>query len=145
VRDIKLANVSLLAKWRLSLLDVEPTLWKEVLVDKYESMSIHSGHAVGYVWPSNVSRWWKYIMLLEEEGGVGWFNRNWLGKWAMVWEPFFGRMLGSNLPLMEIFSRLFSISSCQEAKVGDMWGMNLEGESGALLGVESCLCGKETF
>lgn len=38
VRDIKLANVSLLAKWRLSLLDVEPTLWKEVLVDKYESM-----------------------------------------------------------------------------------------------------------
>jgi len=35
VRDIRLVNLSLLAKWRWRLLQNEGGLWKEVLVEKY--------------------------------------------------------------------------------------------------------------
>lgn len=35
VKDIRVMNVSLLAKWRWRLLDGERTLWKEVLAEKY--------------------------------------------------------------------------------------------------------------
>jgi hypothetical protein len=43
VRDIKLDNISLLAKWKWRLLDEEPALWKEVLEDKYgPSVSLRS-------------------------------------------------------------------------------------------------------
>jgi hypothetical protein len=35
VRDIRVVNVSLLAKWRWKLLVGENMLWKEVLMEKY--------------------------------------------------------------------------------------------------------------
>lgn len=35
VRDIKLVNISLLAKWKWRLIDDKPVLGKEVLEDKY--------------------------------------------------------------------------------------------------------------
>jgi len=35
VRDVRAVNLSLLAKWRWRLLNVENALWKEALVEKY--------------------------------------------------------------------------------------------------------------
>jgi len=35
VRDIRVVNISLLAKWRWRLLNGENALWKEVLIEKY--------------------------------------------------------------------------------------------------------------
>jgi len=35
VKDIRVMNMSLLAKWRWRLLDGENTLWKEVVDEKY--------------------------------------------------------------------------------------------------------------
>jgi len=68
-------------------------------------------------------------MLLEEVGGVGWFNRELVmkvdnGMGTLFWKDSWA----TTLSLMKIFPRLFSISSCQDAKVGDMWRTNLEEE-----------------
>jgi len=56
VRDLKLANVSLLAKWRWRLLDGERSLWKEVLEDKYGPRVSYKSRVVGETWPWFASR-----------------------------------------------------------------------------------------
>lgn len=43
VGDIRVVNVSLLAKWRWRLLNEDHALWKEVLVEKYGN---HIGNVV---------------------------------------------------------------------------------------------------
>jgi hypothetical protein len=76
VRDIKLVNISLLAKWKWRLINDVPTLWKVVLEDKYGPRVSLRSRLVGEVWPSYASRWWKDLMGLEDQGGGG-FLKSW--------------------------------------------------------------------
>jgi len=74
VRDIRLVNLSLLAKWRWRLLQSGEGLWQEVLIDKYglrvsNLLSTQDGN-----WPWFMSRWWKDLVHLEGVEGVSWFN-----------------------------------------------------------------------
>lgn len=111
MRDIKLANLSLLAKWRWRLLDDEPSLWKDVLKDKYGHLVSYSSGVAGEPWPSYVSRWWRDVTSLEGEGGIRWFKRE-LGRkvgdgygtlfWKHAWL--------SSVPFMEAFPHLYSLA-----------------------------------
>lgn len=72
-RDVRLMNLSLLAKWKWRLLQGDNALWREVLVVRY-------GHKVGDfleggkgMWPSNASRWWKDLVSLAKGEEVDWF------------------------------------------------------------------------
>jgi len=51
VRDIRLVNFSLLAKWRWKLLEDNGSLWKTVLVDKYGESVVALGVANGVLRP----------------------------------------------------------------------------------------------
>jgi hypothetical protein len=66
VRDIKVANYSLLMKWRWRLLQIEERgLWKDVLVAKYGDHVIHNaGWSIAPA-PYFASLWWKDICNLE--------------------------------------------------------------------------------
>jgi hypothetical protein len=57
VKDVRVVNVSLLAKWRWRLLDGVNTLWKEVVREKYgpSFTSLIEGREV--VAPINASLW----------------------------------------------------------------------------------------
>jgi hypothetical protein len=69
VRDISLANISLLGKWSWRLHYNEASMWKEVLEDKYGPLVSSRIRLEGEVWPSLASRWWKDVVSLEDEGG----------------------------------------------------------------------------
>jgi len=128
VKDIRIMNVSLLAKWQWRLLDGEKSLWKEVLEEKY-------GPYVGVVlegsngsWPRYVSLWWKDLVKLGDFGARGWFNSEvicYVGNglntsfWNVKWKA--ERCFRLKYP------RLFMISNQKEALVGEM---GLESEEG---------------
>jgi len=80
VRDVKLVNVSLLAKWRWRILDDNPALWKDILEDKYGPKVSLRSRLEGEVWPSQASTWWKNLMGVEEFQGVRWFNKELIRK-----------------------------------------------------------------
>jgi hypothetical protein len=121
VKDIRVMNLSLLAKWRWRLLEGENSLWKEVLEDKY-------GPCVGRVlegdnssWPRFASTWWKDLVKLGDFGEVGWFNAEVVRKvgngmstsfWNDKWQG--DRCFRLKYP------RLYMISSQREAMVGEV-------------------------
>jgi len=74
VRDIKVVNISLLAKWRWRLLVGSNTLWKEVLIAKYGDNISRMLEGDSYLWPRFSSSWWKDIVNLHGFGGNPWFN-----------------------------------------------------------------------
>jgi len=74
VRDIKLVNLSLLAKWRWKLLNGNDFLWKKVLEEKYGERVITLNDTNGVSWPRFASYWWKDLMMMEGNGGENWFK-----------------------------------------------------------------------
>ena len=121
VGDIKLANISLLAKWKWWLIEDQSSLWKDVIHDKYGPNAGYMSMVVGEVWPRYVSRWWKDLLALEPVGGVRWFCREVERKvgngrdtlfWKDVWV--------ANKPLRDAFPRLFSLALFQDVKVVDV-------------------------
>lgn len=74
VRDVRILNVSLLAKWKWRLLDGEVALWKDVLLEKYgpNATNMFEGGMVDN-WRI-ASRWWKDVVNLDSFGTQGWFN-----------------------------------------------------------------------
>jgi len=50
VRDVRLMNLSLFVKWKWSLLQGENSLWKEILVERYD-------HKVGDLLEGGVGMW----------------------------------------------------------------------------------------
>jgi len=129
VRDIKLVNISLLAKWKWRLLDDNPMLWKEVLEDKYGPKVSLRSRLVGEVWPSHASRWWKNLMGVEEFQGVRWFNDELIRKVGDGVNTFFWKdPWVSNVPLMLAFPRLFSLTSNQDGRVDEFYVANPVGE-----------------
>jgi len=57
-----------ISKWRWRLLDDDPSLWKDVLDDKYGPSMSYSSMMVEGSWPWYSSCWWKDLMALEGEG-----------------------------------------------------------------------------
>jgi len=74
IRDIRLVNLSLLAKWRWRMVQGGGALWNEVLREKYgfKIDNLLDGE-VGN-WPRYASNWWKGIATIDDGGGVNWFN-----------------------------------------------------------------------
>lgn len=127
VRDIKLVNISLLAKWKWRLLDDDPALWKEVLEEKYGPLVSLRSRLMGEVWPSYSSRWWKDLMGLEDQG-VWWFRNELVRKVGVSSNTFFWKdPWVSNVPLMEAFPCLYSLDNSQDGMVSDFYDRNADG------------------
>lgn len=121
MRDVRILNISLLAKWKWRLLHGEVALWKEVLVEKYgpQVTTMLDGELCSH-WRS-ASSWWKDVVNLENFGVQGWFNSelvrvvgNGLNTsfWNAKWKG--DRTFRSKYP------RLFSISNQKEGLVGEI-------------------------
>jgi hypothetical protein len=130
VRDIRITNISLLAKWKWRLLQNEEALWVKVLSIKYGG-TVVSNQWIELERPSRFeSLWWKDV---KSVGGEVDLNSNWFSSsitrvvsngrnarfWRDKWTP-----LG---PFMLQFPRLYSVANNQEAVIGDLgvWMWNL--------------------
>jgi len=72
VRDVRVVNLSLLAKWRWRLLQKGSPFWKVVLREKYGvgvGVPLLSG---GSTCPNYASRWWKDVSNLGDGDGLNW-------------------------------------------------------------------------
>lgn len=121
VKDIRVMNVSLLAKWRWRLLDGNPALWKNVLEEKYGNCVGRLVEGGGMVRPNRSSLWWKELVNIDNFGGPNWFNSEVVRRvgnglnssfWNDTWKG--GRCFRDKYP------RLFLISMQKEAKVGEI-------------------------
>jgi hypothetical protein len=72
VRDLRLTNISLLAKWRWKLLHPNPELWKDIVIAKYGVHVAGTGQLGEDHIPRLSSSWWRNICLLGNNGG--WFE-----------------------------------------------------------------------
>jgi hypothetical protein len=126
VRDVKIANVALLAKWRWKLLQHDPGLWKEVLVAKYGPLLLTNAVFNGIPGARIAPTWWKDICAVEDfVNSKKWFSEASVRRinngastsfWSHVW-------LG-DLPLADKFPRLFSLSSQRDAVISDVAEVN---------------------
>jgi hypothetical protein len=123
VIDVRVVNVSLLAKWRWRLLGGGEFLWKDVLREKY-------GFEVGnlVVFPATFNLrlsylWWKAIVKLEDGLGERWFssevvrevgNEETTSFWNVAWR--------GGVSFQDKYPRLFSISIQQGASLREMGG-----------------------
>ncbi|GAU44350.1 hypothetical protein TSUD_129240 [Trifolium subterraneum] len=123
VRDIKIVNLSLLAKWRWRLLLPGNPLWKQVLVAKYGNHILNR-----VIWsdiriPSLASKWWKDVCSLDKVVE----SKNWLGESIVrkVGNGFSTYFWSSNwigeAPLLEVFPRLYSLSIHKDSMVRDFY------------------------
>jgi len=122
VQDVKLVNMSLMAKWKWRLLQEDLPLWKVVLREKYGDSISGFPPEGGSRWPRFSSVWWKVLSTFEGSVGVNWVSNR------VVWKVSNGRgtsfwkdMWIRDQSLAYIFPRLFNISSHKEAKIRDLW------------------------
>ncbi|KAK2446021.1 hypothetical protein QL285_016880 [Trifolium repens] len=123
VRDVRLVNQSLLAKWRWRLLQPGLPLWKQVLVAKYGNHILHHVEWGNFRNPASSSNWWKDIRALDNVVD----GKNWLlesivrkignGNSTLFWSS---NWLGGS-PLSLTFPRLFSLSNHKESVVADFF------------------------
>jgi hypothetical protein len=119
VKDLRIVNLSLLAKWRWRFLNSDHGNWRAVLEAKYgdflATSHVHQAHSE-VRWASN---WWKDICNLEGDGR--WFvetlekrvdDGNTTALWNDAW-------IG-DVALKDRFPRLFSISTLKDAKVAEV-------------------------
>ncbi|GAU50808.1 hypothetical protein TSUD_288340 [Trifolium subterraneum] len=118
IRDRRLVNISLLAKWRWKLLSHETDVWKEVVIARYGN-DVIGKRTFGVVdVPRNVSNRWRDLCHLD--GDSNWFSLA-VGKrvgrgdstffWNEVWVG--GQSLRQGFP------RLFGISLQQDVLIQD--------------------------
>jgi hypothetical protein len=122
VRNLRLVNVSLLAKWKWKLLSRDDELWKDVVVARY-GRDVMGKKCLGENdITSKGSLWWKDICLLDKDSG--WFinaigkkigNGNSTSFWDEVW-------IGDQA-LRYRFPRLFGISLQRDEVIGRMGNM----------------------
>jgi len=121
VRDIRVVNLSLLAKWRWRMLQGEDLLWMEDLLEKYGPSICGILDWSDAVWPHFASNWWRDVVLLDRGGGVSWFNEEVVRKvhdgvdtsfWKVVWR--------GCVNFRQKYPRLFAVSNQKEAKVVDI-------------------------
>jgi hypothetical protein len=119
VRNLRLVNESLLAKWKWKLLSRDDELWKDVVVAKY-GLDVLGKKRLGEIdITTKGSLWWKDICLLDKDSG--WFinaigkkigNGNSTSFWDEVWV--------GDQPLRQRFPRLFGISLQRDEVIGRM-------------------------
>ena len=123
VRDIRVMNLSLFAKWRWRFLHEEDVLWKNELLEKYGPNVCNLRKGGMGIWPRHSSKWWKDIVNLEEEVGNNWFNSEVIRKvgngggtsfWKVPWRE--------GTPFCLKYPRIFGISNQKEGKVSDFRG-----------------------
>jgi hypothetical protein len=116
IKDLRLMNKSLLAKWRWKLLSEGDELWKKVLVARHGGTILGKANLVVEDYKAEASVWWKDICRVDE--GLGWFSRaatKVLGNgnntlfWKDVWVG--GQCLQTRFP------RLFGISTNKDLMV----------------------------
>jgi hypothetical protein len=126
VRNLRLVNISVLAKWKWKLLSRDFELWKEVVVARY-GRDVMGKRRLGEIDVSRTgSSWWRDICLLDKDSD--WFN-NAVGKkvgngnatsfWNEIW-------VGTQ-SLRERFPRLYGISLQKEEVIGNV-GVVADGE-----------------
>jgi hypothetical protein len=129
VRDIRVVNISLLAKWRWRLLFEDHTVWKEVLRSKYGGSVVGKPNLGDKSKPWFSSLWWKDICSIGTNLDTNWFLRDVTKKlgnglhtcfWSDVWV--------GETPLKDRFPRLFSISTQKEVSVAGV-RKNINGAS----------------
>jgi len=122
VREVRVVNLSLLAKWKWRLINGGNAFWKEVLVEKYGTSCVGLVVEEEYVWPAHTSRWWRDLVGLDESN---WFNSELSRKvgngentsfWDVAWRGEFA--------FRYKYPRLFSLSNQKEACVGDLGVFN---------------------
>jgi hypothetical protein len=125
VRDLRLVNISLLAKWRWKLLTRDNDVWKDVVVARY-GLDVLGKKNLGEIDVTRLgSTWWKDICTLDKDSlwfinGIGKKLGN--GQSTMFWnEVWIG-----NQSLRHMFPRLFGISMQRDEVIGRM-GMLEEG------------------
>jgi hypothetical protein len=128
VRDVRVVNISLLAKWRWRLLTNDFAVWKEVIKSKYGDMVVGKPMVVNNCIPWYSSLWWKDVCSIGTNLNNNWFAQNVVkklgnGTLTSFWED---TWVG-NLPLKDLFPRLFSISTQKEATVAELYANNENG------------------
>jgi hypothetical protein len=73
IRDLRLVNISLLAKWRWKLLSCDRALWKDVIIAKYGSEIVGVGNLGVSQIHHDASIWWRDICSLDK-------NNNWFAE-----------------------------------------------------------------
>ncbi|MCH84701.1 putative ribonuclease H protein [Trifolium medium] len=119
IRDIRLVNLSLLAKWRWKLFLEEEEVWRNVLEAKYGEGVLGNACIEPAVYGNGCSPWWNDLCRFDREGH--WFNQvavkklgcgNTIKFWKEVWV--------GNLSLEQHFPRLFNISVQQDKLISEM-------------------------
>jgi hypothetical protein len=121
IRDLRLVNLSLLAKWRWKLLSEGEDVWKSLIVAKYGEHSL--GKVSLEVHPSDrlCLSWWKDLCRLDY--GSGWFNQVVLKKLGCGNLTSFWKDIWVGDQALEVhFPRLFSIS-VQKRMSYDKWAV----------------------
>jgi hypothetical protein len=67
IRDLRLVNISLLAKWRWKLLSHENEVRKDVIIAKYGPDCVGRGNFGGRHAPRVASKWWRDICDLDKD------------------------------------------------------------------------------
>ncbi|PNX84009.1 ribonuclease H [Trifolium pratense] len=125
VKDLRIMNISLLAKWKWRLLSEGDSIWKNVLRDKY------GGGESGDAWMSTIvpsakaSPWWNDLMNIGVVNGIdhlvgSFFKKIGNGGTTRFWHD---SWLGPQ-SLKEIFPRLFLISVQKECSVQEVGRWN---------------------
>jgi hypothetical protein len=119
IRDVRIMNLSLLAKWRWKLLVEGNEVWRRVVVARYGSDVVGNLNLAVDALRNGTSGWWRDLCRLDVDGG--WLkhvvekrlgNGSTIRFWKDVW------VAGQSL--QELFPRLFGISTQKEAMISDV-------------------------
>ena len=121
VRDIRLVNLSLLAKWRWRLISDNGSLWKNVLQDKYGDGLVALGFLSEGLRSRIASNWWKDLMMLVVDGGESWFVTEVVRKLGDEMNTsFWNDKWHSDGVLRNLYPRLFALSTQKNFMVGEL-------------------------
>ncbi|MCI14824.1 putative non-LTR retroelement reverse transcriptase, partial [Trifolium medium] len=131
VRDLRLVNLSLLAKWRWKLLSHDYAGWKEILTAKYGDGILGNGNIGEEDVTRLASTWWRDLCRLDIDSG--WFGSS-VGKkvgngtltsfWNDIWVG--GQTLRHRFPrLFGIFTQKNAMISAMGTWVENQWRWEL--------------------
>jgi hypothetical protein len=122
VKDVRVMNLSLLAKWRWRILQYEESLRRDVITARYGEEIGLSADWMGLSFPSNSSNWWKDLKSIDEVANSSkWFSGGMVRKigngestkfWHVKW-------IG-DVALKVKFPRLFSLSEQKDIMISEV-------------------------
>jgi hypothetical protein len=122
VRDIRVVNISLLAKWRWKLLVDDQAVWKEVVKSKYGNDVCGKTEIGDEHRPWFSSLWWRDICSIGQNLNHNWFANGVVRKMGNGLKTSFWRdKWAGDIPLKDRFPRLFSISNQKDAVVAAVY------------------------